>query len=142
MLKNRTDHLAPALCSAALVAFPGRLPEKGSEKLAGWARNSASGLQRKPYPLQATRMIEITGHDLLDIPIAPQIPERLLREHGMLCKEFDFLRKTGNIPASTPWEKIRDSVDTGMPRAVLSDSKRYRLEQSDYRNQNQAGGAP
>ena len=129
--------LAAAVARACLwMRLPGNL-----NRLASWSKGSASRLQGKPYALQEAQVVDLTRRDLLTVPVAPQIPERLLREHELFWKEFEFLKKSGAIPRDTPWERIREAFDAGLLREVMSQPKRYRLEAFRYGNLEQAGGA-
>jgi NitT/TauT family transport system substrate-binding protein len=128
--------VAAAARSLLWMRQPGNL-----RQLAAWTGQSAENFQKNPYALKASQMMEITRHDLLDIPIAPQIPERLLREQELLWKEFNFLKKNGKIASTTSWEAIRGSIDGELLRGVLSESKRYGLEEFEYAKQYEAGGA-
>ncbi len=132
---EQTREIAAAVARSCLwMRQPGTL-----ERVAGWTAASAAAFQGQPYPLPAAQMMELTRRDLLHVPAAPMIPERLLKEQEMLGKEFNFLKKNGNIPAETPWETIRASFDTGLLREVMSEPARYRIEEFDY--QEQKGGA-
>lgn len=105
------------------------------ERVAGWTRASAAEFQRKPYLLKEEQMIAITRRDLLNIPAAPQIPERLLRENELLWKEFNFLRRAGKIPEGTEWSKVRSAFDLDLLRTVQSDRKGHLLDRFQYRGQ-------
>lgn len=118
-----------------------RIPEN-IDRAAGWTQLAASRFQGREYPLTADQMAALTRRDLLNIPGSPQIPEVLLGEHGLLWKKFNFLKETGKIPQTTPWEKVRNSFDTEMLRAILSEPKRNDLEKFDYRGEKQQGATP
>jgi sulfonate transport system substrate-binding protein len=128
--------LASVARSCLWMRLPGRI-----EQVALWNRDSASGLLGKPFPLQTEQMVAITRDSLLNIPISPQIPPRLLREGELLWKKFEFLKKTGAIAPNTPWEKIRGAFAIDELKGVLADGKGYALDRFDYRDNKLAGGA-
>ena len=134
---EQARELAAAVARASLwMRRPGNL-----EQLAVWTRASAARFQEEAYSLTAAQMMDITRRDLLNVPIAPQIPERLLGEHELLGKEFEFLRKSGRIPWDSKWETIRQALDTDLLRGVMSERERYGLEKFDYLESKDAGGA-
>jgi len=137
-----TDHPVAAREIAAAVARgslwmrePGRI-----EQAAHWIRASAAKFQAAPYLLQVEQTIALTRNDLLNIPMAPQIPERMLRENELLWKKFNYLKKNGKIPQNVPWSKVRESFDTELLRGVLSNAKPYALREFDYRSDNEQDG--
>ena len=130
-------NIAAAVARACLwMRQPGNL-----DRAAHWITASASGFQGAPYGLTADQAIAITRNDLLNIPIAPQIPERLLREKGMLWKEFTFLKRLGKIPEATPWSRIQQSFDLDMLRGVQADGKGRAPASFDYREGGEERGA-
>lgn len=134
---DQARYLAAAVARACLwMREPGTL-----ERAAGWIRNSASNFQGRPYFLTAEQTAALTSSDLLKVPAAPQIPDRLLAENGLLFKEFSHLKARGKIPPDLPWARVRAAFDTGLLRGVLADPEAYRLGRFDYRTDDgQQGG--
>jgi sulfonate transport system substrate-binding protein len=114
---------------------PGRI-----DQTAHWIRASAANFQGTPYFLQTEQTTAVIRNDLLSIPIAPQIPARLLRENELLWKEFNFLKRHGKIPRNIPWNKVRESFDTELLQGVLSDATPYAVRQFHYRGDNEQDG--
>ena len=102
------------------------------DRAAGWSRSDASRFQVGEYPLTDAQTADLIHHDLINIPIAPQIPEKLLVEHGLLWQEFQFLKKTGKIPPTASWSTVRAAFDLSLIRGVFADPGRFGLERFDY----------
>jgi sulfonate transport system substrate-binding protein len=120
--------LAASVARSCLwMRAPGNL-----DRLAGWTEESASRFGRRTYSLQKDQMIAITRNDLLNIPVSPQIPIRLLRDDAPLRKEFEFLSKSGKIPVRVTWQHLKGCFDPGLLQGVLAEPKRYQLQRFDY----------
>ncbi|NTW70464.1 MAG: ABC transporter substrate-binding protein [Chlorobiaceae bacterium] len=82
--------------------------------------------------LTAEQIADITNRDLLELVHVPAIPEKDFMVDGPLCKEFEFLKTTGNLPESTKWEKIAGSLDRTLISEVVSNATTYRIYEFDY----------
>jgi NitT/TauT family transport system substrate-binding protein len=120
---------AAAARSLIWMRTPGNLDTTST-----WCIEAAAGFLGKPFTLAAARVATLIRTDLLQIPNAPLIDDRMLKENGLLWQEFNFLKNNGNIPQNVGWDKVRGSFDTEMMRQVLADRKRYALDRFDYRS--------
>lgn len=112
------------------------------EKAVRWNHAAASRFSGRQYPLSYAGMMSITRKDLLTVPRAPHIDERMLEINGLLWNEFQFLKKKGKIPASVSWEKVRKSFDVHVLRDALSEPERYAPDRFDYSADSVTGGRP
>ena len=132
-----TREIAAAVARSCLwMRLPGNLAQ-----VPPWAGASAASFQGESYALKPAQMTAITRNELLDMPGAPRIPETVLKEHQLLYKKFIFLKKTGKIPETTPWSRVRDSFDPEMLREVMGEPDRFALKRFDYRGATKTDGA-
>ncbi|MBU5636380.1 NrtA/SsuA/CpmA family ABC transporter substrate-binding protein [Geomonas sp. Red69] len=131
---------ARELAAAVVRACAWMRPPHGLKQAAEWTAASAARLQGAPYQVTGQAMGNIIRNDLLNVPGAPRIPATVLSEEGLLYRKFTFLKRTGNIPESTPWAKVRGSFDTEMMRQVVARGDQLALQRFDYRNTDQSDG--
>jgi NitT/TauT family transport system substrate-binding protein len=108
--------------------------ERNLLRAAGWTLEAGRGLKGSPPDWSVEQIAAIVRTDSLKLISDPFIPAGDLAKDGRLHKAFDFLKKQGKIPASTPWEKIRGSMDQAMMKEVVSNPGKYLLNRFDYRD--------
>jgi hypothetical protein len=112
------------------------------EQAVRWSHVSASHLFGAKFPISYESMMSLTRNDLLNVPRAPHIDERILEKNGLLWNEFEFLKKKGKIPSAVSWDRVRRSFDMQMLRDAVSEPERYGLDRFDYTADSASGGRP
>ncbi len=111
-----------------------------------WTQNDKQNLlQASEWTIQAGEILtgwsielsveenaSLAKEDILGLSSAPIIPRCDLETNGLLYMEFEFLKTLGKIPASSNWEEVRNSFDWQIISMVLSDSKKYSLDEFNY----------
>lgn len=82
--------------------------------------------------LTAQRNAELAKVDILGLGSIPYIPETSLAPQGRLHREYEFLRALNKLPRSARWDKIRSSFDRTIIEEIVSEGRRYRLDEFDY----------
>lgn len=62
----------------------------------------------------------------------PMISKKEIESGGALQGEFGFLKKLGEIDASSSWEKVISNFDRKLISEVAKCSEKYRLDEFDY----------
>lgn len=83
-------------------------------------------------PMIPETTVFITRRDLIEIPGAPQIDEKLLIPGGPLEKEFLFLKGTKKISPNASWGGMIDSFDLSMAKMILESERTYDLQNFDF----------
>lgn len=101
------------------------------ERAASWVLSDGEAFTGQPRSLTPARAMDIARKDLLDVPGAPSIPERV---DGVppLHREFEFLRALGRLPAQAAPAQLTQALAYDGLRTVLSAPQKYRVYQADY----------
>jgi len=108
--------------------------ERNLVRAAVWTLEAGKGLKGSPPDWSVEQIAAIVRTDSLKLISDPFIPSGDLAQEGRMHKAFDFLKMKGKVPASTPWEKIRASMDQAMMKEVVSHPGKYLLNRFDYRD--------
>jgi ABC-type taurine transport system substrate-binding protein len=108
--------------------------ERNLIRAAVWTLEAGKGLKGSPPDWSVEQIAAIVRTDSLKLISDPFIPAGDLAQDGRMQMAFEFLKRHGKIPASTPWEKIRDSMDQAMMNEVVSNPGKYLLNRFDYRD--------
>lgn len=100
-----------------------------------WAIQAGESLTGQNVELSVEKNASLAKRDILGLSSAPIIPRCDLETNGLLYMEFEFLKTMGKIPASSNWEGVRNSFDWRIINIVLSDSKKYSLNEFNYVNE-------
>lgn len=86
-------------------------------------------LTSQGIPLNMEQISALAKKDLpgIDIKHYPRIPAYLLSQHGMLKKEYEFLKNLGLISQDKTWEEIKIKFDLNVIETVISAPLEYRL---------------
>ncbi len=86
-------------------------------------------LTSQGIPLTVEQISALAKKDLPRIYIKnyPRIPADLLSQHGMLKKEYEFLKNLGFISQDKTWEEIKIKFDLNAIETVISAPLKYRL---------------
>jgi len=76
--------------------------------------------------------MDIARNDLLSVPGAPAVPS-LLGGAPPLTHELEFLKELGKVPAGVDASLLRDAFEFRGLATVMTDPRRYRLREYDYR---------
>lgn len=74
----------------------------------------------------------LTRSDLLDIAGVPSIPAQEGELASPLGRSYEFLMKSGRLPAELAWKRVQDSIDRDLGQAVLVNPKRFRLGEFSF----------
>ncbi len=97
-----------------------------------WAIQACEDLTNHELELSVEQNASVAENDILGLSSPPIIPQNDLRQNGPLHMEFEFLKTLGKIPASTNWEKVHNSFDLHIIIDVLTNSKKYKLNEFNY----------
>ncbi len=97
-----------------------------------WALQAGGRLTNQKLELTAEQNASLAESDILGLTSAPIIPQKDLRQNGLLQMEFEYIKTLGKIPASTNWDKVHDSFDLQIIIEVLANAKKYKLNEFDY----------
>jgi hypothetical protein len=100
-----------------------------------WTIQAGESLTGWSIELSVEENASLAEGDILGLSSAPIIPRCDLETNGLLYMEFEFLKTLGKIPASSNWEEVRNSFDWQIISMVLSDSKKYSLNEFNYINE-------
>jgi ABC-type nitrate/sulfonate/bicarbonate transport system substrate-binding protein len=64
------------------------------------------------------------------IPSSVFIEDKYYNDGGILNDEFELLKNLGKIPQSAVWSESKTKIKRDLVKEVLSDAKKYRLEES------------
>ena len=98
-----------------------------------WSLQAGKDLTNQNIGLTIKQNALLAEGDILGLSSVPFIPRNDLRPDGPLHSEFEFLKALGNIPVSARWEKVYNSFDLQIIIDVLRNSKKYRLNEFNYR---------
>jgi ABC-type nitrate/sulfonate/bicarbonate transport system substrate-binding protein len=101
---------------------------KNLELAAKWSLQAAEKMTGRKPELSEEQLARVTSEGISRIARSPVIPQSDFKRKGFLGRSFEFLKNQGNIPANTPWEKIRAALDNKMVKAVLADPAKYKLD--------------
>lgn len=109
-----------------------RRSQSNLERAVRWMKADALAFSGKPVGVTDAQAVRIVRQDLLEVPSAPAIPERLSRPP--LRGEFDFLSRQGRLPEGAQWSAVEAALRYDGLARVIADPKRYRLSVFDYEN--------
>ena len=120
--------------SAALVRAIYWLKDSNDNLLSAsrWAYAGVKNFTGKPSLLNEHDIAGVTRNDLLNIAGAPTVPRQLTRNGSLLFKEFDFLQRSGKLPANASRRRLEKSFADALLREVLGAPARYGLNRFDY----------
>lgn len=95
--------------------------------------DTVAKFQKKPSATTVEQVASLVNEEILHIAGAPYIPLNDLGENGSIHKGYEFLQSKGVIPQSATWQKVSANLDRGIMAEVLSNAKKYRLAEFDYR---------
>lgn len=98
-----------------------------------WTLTAMREFSGREPTISEGEIIRFTRQDLLEIAGAPRIPANESESGSALSRNFEFFKKSGMLPAQLSWAKIQSSIDRNIAGQVLKDSRRYRLDEFDYR---------
>lgn len=128
------EHPAAADALTAAVARSVRWMKTGGnlDIASGWALVAMKDFTGNPPSLSLADIAAITRNDLLDVSGAPLLSAVEADKHTPFLKEFEFLKKVGEIPAGAKSEKLRSSfIDDLLPR-LMKNPARYQLNTFEY----------
>jgi len=97
-----------------------------------WAIEASKSIAAKRIGLSAEQNADLAKNDILGLKSVPKIPQNDLKQNGPLHREFEFLKTLGKISSSINWDKIQDSFDPQIINEVLTNSKKYKLNEFIY----------
>lgn len=101
-------------------------------KASAWDIAADEAIAGGPMLLTAQRNAELAKVDILGLGSIPYIPETSLAPQGRLHREYEFLRALNKLPRSAHWDKVRSSFDRTIIEEIVSEGRRYRLDEFDY----------
>lgn len=130
--KNHPE-AAQEIVAAVVRAFRWMQSKRQNILLAGkWAKQAGESLGAQKISLSIKEMADLAQKDILGLTSFPMVARDDLQYNGSLHGKLRFLKTQGQIPPSVTWEKIRNSFDYKILRAVLANPARFDLDRFDY----------
>jgi hypothetical protein len=85
-----------------------------------------------PPSLSVADIAAITRNDLLDVSGVPLLSAVETDKHTPFLKEFEFLKKVGEIPAGATSEKLRSSFMNDLLPRLMKNPAQYQLNTFEY----------
>lgn len=130
LLERGFAERSPALARQFIAAYVRAIywmqhSRQNLERAAQWALEAAQAFSGKPPGLTVAQAAAITRNELLDVAAIPVIPKREETPQGTLHKQFEFLKKVGDIDAGTPWERVGMRISRRPLEDVLANPAPY-----------------
>ena len=129
---TRHPDIQKALLAAVVRATNwARLDEKNINTNLLWDRDAAVKFFGSSPVEVNEKWIGLLRKETIDNPSFPMLSLNFNDEQGIQHQQFEFLKKSGGLPAAADWKAISSRVDTGLLPAIIAD-RRWQSDRFDY----------
>lgn len=101
--------------------------QENLDRVSSWAIEAGTALKGSSLGLTVEEYNKIVSDGL---PGSVYIEDKYYVDDGILNEEFDLLKTLGKVPQSATWNEARVKIKRELVKEVLSNPKKYRLEES------------
>lgn len=97
-----------------------------------WSMEAVNAFSGKQSPLARKEYARLIDDGIVSIASSPIIPLNILKDGGLLHKEFLFMQQKNMIPAEITWAATRNKFDRSMMVEVLNNPVLFRLTEYHF----------
>jgi hypothetical protein len=127
----------PAQLKAVLAAMIratrwGKLDEENLRTSLQWDRQATLEFTGKSLVAVDANWISRLREDTLDHASYPMLPLDFSNDQGLQHQQFEWLKKTGTLPADAEWQKVCACFNLQLLPEVIGDSQHWKIGSFDY----------
>ncbi|MBL7049385.1 MAG: NrtA/SsuA/CpmA family ABC transporter substrate-binding protein [Nitrospira sp.] len=105
---------------------------KNSYIAASWLLKEVADFTGEELQIPIQDLVKLAANDIIGRSSLPLIPEEYLQMSGPLHREFIFLKERHKIPPASEWQRVRDSLDYNLLKAIDANPEKYLQHQFNY----------
>lgn len=133
-LQRFPDVVRVLVASAARALNWMALSQENLRLASEWSLAAAKDFTGKEQVLRVEEYARFIDEGMLKLASSLIIPQDLIREDGLLHREFLFMHRTKMVPVDSEWERTRKNFDREIMIEVFQNPDRYRTKMFDYQD--------